>query len=75
MKIQVKLIGHIIRQAGFSEKELEILSPITANELLELLRIEKNLPKVITRNGSGITSEATIEDGDRVVIAPLYSGG
>jgi sulfur carrier protein ThiS len=75
MKVQVKVIGYLIHQAGFGEKEVEIPGPVTADELLTILHIEKSLPKFLTRNGKGIIPSEKLEDGDRVVIAPLYSGG
>ena len=75
MKVQVKVIGYLVHQAGFSEKEVELPGPVTADELLSRIRIEKTLPKFLTRNGKGITIADQLEDGDQVVIAPLYSGG
>ena len=75
MKVQVKVIGYLVHQAGFSEKEVELPGPVTADELLSRIHIEKTLPKFLTRNGKGITAVDKLEDGDQVVIAPLYSGG
>lgn len=75
MKIQVKIIGYLINQAGFSEKELQIPTAITAEELLSMIKIPKEMPKIITRNGNAISPVDKLKEGDRVVIAPLYSGG
>lgn len=75
MKIQVKVIGYLIHQAGFGEKQLELAGPATAEELLTFLHIDKSLPKFLTRNGNAISLAEKLEDGDQVVIAPLYSGG
>jgi molybdopterin converting factor small subunit len=75
MKISVKIIGHLIYDAGFSEKEFEFSNPPTADQLLSLIHIKKNYPKIIVRNAKAITPEETLEDGDRVVISPIYSGG
>jgi len=75
MKVQVRVIGYLIHQAGFGEKEVDLPCPITADELLTLLGIEKSLPKFLTKNGKGITPNEKLEEGDLIVIAPLYSGG
>jgi len=75
MKIQVKVVGYLIHQAGFSEKEIETPGPITAEKLLSMIKIQKKMPKIVIRNGNAISSADKLEDGDRVVISPLYSGG
>jgi len=75
MKIQLKIIGYLIYHAEFSEKELEISGPITAGKLLSMINIKKQLPRIILRNGKGIGSREELEDGDRIVISPLFSGG
>jgi len=75
MKIHVKIVGYLIYHAGFSEKELEISQPITAENLLSLINLKKEMPKIMTRNGKAISSSDKLKNEDRVVIAPLYSGG
>jgi sulfur carrier protein ThiS len=75
MKITLKIIGYLINNTGFSEKELEIPESITAEELLSILQIKKNLPVLVVRNGRGIRLNEKIENGDRVVISPFFSGG
>lgn len=75
MKITVKLIGPFIYAAGFSEKEIEAPDPATVEKVLELVGIEKDRPKIVTRNGKAVGSVDELQDGDRVVISPLYSGG
>lgn len=75
MKLTVKVIGHLIYDAGFSEKEIEIPHPVAASELLAMIHIPPEKPKIITRNGKAISSNETLGDGDRIVISPIYSGG
>lgn len=75
MKIQVKMIGHFIYEAGFSEKEVEAHETITLAELLSLLKLNRGRPRVVTRNGRAIAPTEKLQDGDRIVISPLYSGG
>jgi sulfur carrier protein ThiS len=75
MKIKVKMIGHFIYEAGFSEKELEFEKPITASQLLSFINIQEQRPKIIIRNGRAIALDEELEDGDRIAISPIYSGG
>jgi molybdopterin converting factor small subunit len=75
MRVTVKLIGPLIYAAGFSEKALDIPDGATADDLLPLIKIEKDRPKIITRNGKAVSQADTLADGDRIVISPIYSGG
>lgn len=75
MKIKLKIIGSLIYETGFSEKELELENPITASQLLSRINIKENRPKIMTRNGKAISPQEELEDGDRIAICPIYSGG
>jgi sulfur carrier protein ThiS len=75
MKIQVKIIGPFIYQAGFSEKELELEKPMTAGQLLGMINLPEGRPKIMTRNGKAVAPQEQLEDGDRIAVCPLYSGG
>jgi len=75
MKITIKLIGPFIYAAGFSEKEFEAPLSATVESLFKLVGIEKDRPKIVTRNGKAVGPVDELQDGDRVVISPLYSGG
>jgi molybdopterin converting factor small subunit len=75
MKITIKLIGPFIYAAGFSEKEFEAPRSATVESLFGLVGIEKDRPKIVTRNGKAVGPVDELQDGDRVVISPLYSGG
>ncbi len=75
MKVTVKLIGPLIYAAGFSEKEITLPNSATARDLFPRIKLDKKRPSIITRNGNAIGPADTLEDGDRVVVSPLYSGG
>ncbi len=75
MKITVKLIGPFIYASGFSEKALELSEGATTDDLLPLIKIERDRPKIVTRNGKAVSQTDVLADGDRIVISPIYSGG
>lgn len=75
MKITVKLIGPLIYEAGFSEKELTLPGAMTAGELSAFVKIDKKRATIITRNGKAAAPEEALKDGDRVAISYIYSGG
>lgn len=75
MKITVKLIGPFIYKAGFSEKTIEIDHGATVASVVASLNLDLSRPHIITRNGRAVTPAEKVEDGDRLVIAPIYSGG
>jgi len=75
MKIKVKMIGPLMYEAGFSEKEIDIPAATTAEALLDLVHISKQRPKIMTRNGKAVAPNEHFEDGDKIAISPLYSGG
>lgn len=75
MRITVKLIGPLIYEAGFSEKAIRVPARTTAGELVARVRIDKNRPTIITRNGRAVAPCDALKDGDRVVISHIYSGG
>jgi len=75
MKIKLKIFGYLIYQFGFREKEVTIPHSFTVGELLPFINLKKQSPMIITRNGKKIDSDDKIEDGDRIVVAPFFSGG
>lgn len=75
MRITVKLIGPLIYEGGFSEKELTLPGPTTAGELAAYVKIDRKRPVIITRNGRAVAPGDALDDGDRVVISHIYSGG
>lgn len=75
MKITVKLIGPFVYQAGFGEKVFDVPEPATLDGILGRIRIGRDRPRIVTRNGGAINPLDPLRDGDRIVIAPVYSGG
>jgi molybdopterin converting factor small subunit len=75
MKIKVKLIGPLIYETGFSEKDIEMAEAPTVEAVLELLAISAHRPKIITRNGKAVAPHELLENGDTIAISPIYSGG
>ncbi len=75
MKVTVKMIGAFVHSAGFSERTFDLAPGMTTDELLETLKIEKSRPMIVARNGNAVATGERLEDGDRVVIAPIFSGG
>ncbi|MBI5624629.1 MAG: hypothetical protein HY924_12695 [Elusimicrobia bacterium] len=74
MKVRVRLIGQFSERLGFAEKDLEFPSAPTAAELTARVGL-KGLEHVITREGLPLACEDRLKDKDRVVIAPIFSGG
>lgn len=75
MKVTVKMVGSFVHSAGFGEKTFDLALGATTDDLLETLKIEKSRPMIVARNGQAVTPGEKLEDGDRVVIAPIFSGG
>ena len=75
MKVTVKLIGPFVNQLGFSEKELSVPLSATLEEVLALLALDEARPKIVTRNGRAVVAGEKVKEGDRIAIAPIYSGG
>jgi len=75
MKINVKIIGPLMYEAGFSEKTMEVPVATTAGALLGRIPIPKERAKIVTRNGKAVAPEELLAEGDRIAISPIYSGG
>ncbi len=75
MKIHVKMIGPLIYDVGFSEKDLDIPERTTAEMLMELISVPKQRPKIVTRNGKAVAPHEELTEGDRIAVSPIYSGG
>lgn len=74
MKVRIRLIGCFIPRYGFGEKELEVPSPCTAGDLQALLGMQ-GVENLMTVQGRGLKPEDPLAEGDRVVVAPIFSGG
>ena len=75
MKITLKLVGGFIYTVGFSEKELDVEPGTTVADLLTMIAIDRRLPMVVARNGIGARADEEVQAGDRVMVAPVFSGG
>lgn len=75
MRIRVKMIGPLMYEAGFSEKEVEVPAATTADALLDLIAVSRQRPRIMTRNGRAIAPQEVLEDGDKIAVSPIYSGG
>jgi len=75
MKVQVKVIGPLIYKAGFSEKDFDLDPATTVKDLVEMIGIPAERPRIVIRNGKAALPEDRIEDGDKIAVSPIYSGG
>jgi len=75
MKVTVKMTGSFVHTAGFSERTFDLAPGTTTDDLLDMVKIDKSRPMIVARNGNAVASGEKLEDGDRVVIAPVFSGG
>jgi molybdopterin converting factor small subunit len=75
LKVRVKMIGPLMYEAGFSEKEVEVAAGTTADALLDLIAVSRQRPRIMTRNGRAIAPQEVLEDGDKIAVSPIYSGG
>ncbi len=75
MQVTVRVVGHLVYKTGFGEKILELPSGITVSELIRRIGLDENVPGMVTRNGACLLPGDELNPGDRIVIAPAYSGG
>ena len=76
MIVTVKLIGPLVQACGFGEKGFDVPEGTTTAALLGRLDgLAPNRPRIVTRNGKAVGADDALADGDRVVVAPIYSGG
>ncbi len=75
MKVTVKMTGSFVHSVGFSERTFDLAPGTTAGGLLDAVKIDRSIPMVVARSGGAITPDEELRDGDRIVIAPVYSGG
>lgn len=79
MKVEVRLFSFLCRLAGKDENRhvfnLEIEEGTTCADLLTLLKIPQDLPKVILINGMVKDEKAPLHEGDEVSVLPPVEGG
>ena len=62
-------------KTGFSEKVFSLPASSTTRDLLSHIEFNKPCSTIMTRNGRAVSLSDNLNDGDRVAISPLYSGG
>ncbi len=75
MNVTVKVVGMLAHSAGFSERRIDVAADTTTAEVLRAVSIDLTLPMVIARNGVSVRPDEVVHDGDRIVVAPMFSGG
>ncbi len=75
MKVTVKLAGGLVHTLGFSERQLEVPPGTTVAELLDAVGIDRTRPMIVGRNGWAIGPHEALQDGDRILVSPVFSGG
>ena len=74
MKITVKLVG-LFRIGRFKEETLECASDSSDNEIIEHLRLPRDVLGIILINGVHADEKDLLKDGDTLSILPLLDGG
>ncbi len=74
MKVLVKLIGGLVHPVGFAAEEIPLPKGTTTGALLAGLGIDHHFV-VTTRNGQGVAMDEAVEDADRILVSPPFSGG
>jgi molybdopterin converting factor small subunit len=75
VKVVVKLIGSFADAAGFGEKEFDVPAGTTIDGVMTLLAIDRTRPMIVTRGGRAIGDGDAVAPGDRIAVAPVFSGG
>lgn len=75
MTVTVKLVGGLIHTVGFSQREVELGAEATVGDLIQSLGIDRTRAVLVSRDGWVLAPEEGLADGQRVVIAPVFSGG
>jgi sulfur carrier protein ThiS len=75
MKITLKLTGGFAHTLGFSHRELDVESGSTVADILDAIAIDRARPMIIARNGWAVDATERLEPDDRILVAPVFSGG
>lgn len=75
MRVRVKVSGYLVYSAGFDEKEFELEDGATVGDLLDSISLGREPPRLVTRQGKAVGPGEPLRDGDRLMVAPFYSGG
>ncbi len=75
MKVTLKLSGGFVHTVGFSRKEVDVEPGTTIADILAMIAIDRTRPMLIARNGWVVSVDEPVEDGDRILVSPVFSGG
>ncbi len=78
MKITIKLFATLREYLKEDEKGVKVLDVhenTTVKEVLGLLKIPNEIPKIILINGKQKDFEDTLKDGDTLSVFPPIAGG
>ena len=81
MKLKIRMFGPAAEAAGTERLDLPILEPVSVRRALELLQelrpeLKPLLGSVaVAVNESYVPRDATVGDGDELVLIPPVSGG
>jgi len=75
MKVTLRLTGGLAHTTGFSLRELDVEPGTTIAQILEAVAVDRARPMIIARNGWAVTAEEKVEEGDRILLSPVFSGG
>jgi len=79
MKIEVRLISFLCKFLGRDENRYSFTKEIgessTCADLLNILHIPQNIPRIIVVNGTVKDEKYLLQEGDEVVILPPLEGG
>lgn len=73
--VRVQVIGWLIGRLGWTQRTLPLAPGLTVGQALGQLALPPDLPTLVTCNGARAEPQRPLADGDRLMIAPFYSGG
>jgi molybdopterin converting factor small subunit len=72
--LTIKLYG-VFRIARFKEKQLEFAAGVCANEVVELLQLNRQLLGIVLINDRHAEMDAELVNGDTLALLPILEGG
>jgi sulfur carrier protein ThiS len=75
MRVTIKLVGGLVHTVGFSEREVDLPVGTTVAGLLDAIGIDPARPLIVGRSGWAIETDDEVDEGDRILISPVFSGG
>jgi molybdopterin converting factor small subunit len=78
MKVKLKLFATLrkhITENDTGTCELDLTESTSVQEVLDLMKIPNNIPKIILINGMQKRAEDTLQNGDTLSVFPPIAGG